>query len=213
MTEQVELFPLYLITDRHQAVPDLPHALEQALRGGARLVQLRDKDLPPAERLQLAKELRQLTRRFDARLLINGAPDLAREIQADGVHLGVQTCSITEARNILGPSALIGYSAHSRDEVEMAQQQGADFATFSPIFPTPSKAQYGPPQGLDALRSLCDSSSLPIYALGGIEPERIPEVMAAGSSGVALISAVFAQQDPQFATQSILEKLPTLPTG
>ncbi len=209
MTPQADagLPPLYLITDRKIASPDLQHALESALKGGVRLMQLREKDLPPADLRQLAVNLLTLCRYYGARLLLNGSPELAAEIGADGVQLGVHSGTIAAARRLLGERALIGYSAHSTQEVETAAAQGADFATFSPVYYTASKAQYGPPQGLQALRDTCDKAALPIYALGGITADRVSDVICAGACGVALISAVLGAADTQKATQQLLQQL------
>lgn len=203
-------FQLYLITDR-RGLPsgrDLVEAVAAALAGGVRAVQLREKDLSPRELYPLALELRALTRRFGARLLINDRIDLALAVQADGVHLAGSSLPTAVARGLLGPEALIGVSTHHREEVLAAARDGADFVTFGPVYPTPSKAAYGPPVGLDALRSACAGSSLPIFPLGGINAGRIPELLAAGASGIALISAILAATKPQQAAETICQQLP-----
>jgi thiamine-phosphate pyrophosphorylase len=204
---RVELPPLYLITDRNIPGLVLIEALEAALKGGVKLVQLREKDLPPRELEKLARQALELTHRYDARLLLNDNPGLAAEIGADGVQLGVHSTDIASAREIVGVRALIGYSAHSCREVLSAAAQGADFVTFSPIYATASKAAYGPPQGLPALVEVCRKSLLPVYALGGIAAERISEVLHAGASGIALITAVLAAPDPQKAARQILQQI------
>lgn len=209
MTRQPQrlLPPLYLITNRRIATPDLHHALEAALRAGVRLIQLREKDLSTAELKILAEKILKRTQHYGAKLLLNGNPELVSAIGADGVQLGVNSCNVLSARQILGPQALIGYSAHSCSEVEEAAAQGADFVTFSPIYYTASKSQYGPPQGLSALRKLCRTASLPVYALGGITAERVCDVLDAGACGVALISAVFSAPDTRKAAQELLHAI------
>ncbi len=194
-------FRLYLITDRRQvAGGDLPAAVERALGGGAEAVQLREKDLPARRLYDLARELRALTSRYGAKLLINGRVDVALAAGADGVHLGVGSIPPGEARRLLGPRALIGCSTHSAAEAAEAESGGADFVTFGPVYATPSKAAYGPPVGVDALRRVCAAARLPVFALGGIGPRNVGEVVAAGACGVAAISAVFAAKDPGEAT-------------
>lgn len=205
-----QLPPVYLITDRKKATPDLFSALEAALKGGVRMIQLREKDLSPAELRTFAEKTLKLTRFYGAKLLMNGAPDLASEIGADGVQLGVNSCQISTARRILGEQAIIGYSAHSTHEVESAANQGANFVTFSPVYYTASKAQYGPPQGLQALRIICQKSPIPVYALGGINIDRTSDVLEAGAQGVALISALFGATDIQKTTQKLLRKISSL---
>lgn len=204
-----KLPPVYLITDRKIANPDLLSALESALKGGVRMIQLREKDLNPIELRKFAGNILRLTRCYGAKLLLNGMPELAADIGADGVQLGIHSCNIAEARQILGERALIGYSAHSPYEVEDAAEQGADFATFSPVYYTASKAQYGPPQGVESLRDACRTSPLPVYALGGINADRVSEVLNAGACGVALISAVLAATDVQKSVQSLMQKIST----
>lgn len=198
-------FRLYLITARHVLTkePSLLAAVERALRGGVRAVQLREKDLPAAELFLLAGQLRSLTRRYAARLLINDRIDIALAVEADGVHLGAGSLPVAEARRLLGPQKLIGYSAHCLEELSSAESDGADFVTFSPIFHTPSKAAWGPPQGIERLRQACRASRLPVFALGGIQQEHLPEVLAAGAHGVAVISAILAAADPMEAAKTL----------
>lgn len=202
-------FSLYLISDR-QALPeggDLLSAVAQALQGGVDAVQLRDKDLPHADRLALAQQLRILTRRYRARLLINDSVDIALSADADGVHLGNTSLPVAEARSLLGPKKLIGYSAHSLEELALVAEQGANFATFSPVFFTPSKAPYGAPQGLERLVRACSTSPIPVFALGGINLSRISAVRQGGAQGIAVISAILASNKPRLAAQNLKDAL------
>lgn len=202
-------FRLYLITDRNNlpAGRDLLTAVGQALDGGVRAVQLREKDLPADELYRCAMELKSLMDRYGARLLINDRIDVALAAGADGVHLGEHSLPTHAARKILGKQAIIGRSTHHAGDIEREYRQGADFVTFSPVYFTPSKAPYGAPQGLEALRRACASASLPVLALGGIRRDRIPEVRAAGAAGVALISAILAASDPEAATRALLAEI------
>lgn len=189
-------FTLYLITDRRQvpAGRTLVETVEAALHGGVRAVQLREKDLSAAELLPLAVELRALTRRYGARLLINDRIDVALAVEADGVHLGGHSLPTAVARHLLGPRALIGVSTHHRDEIAAAA--GADFVTFGPVFATPSKLAYGEPVGVKALCLACQNSPLPVFALGGIKPCHLDELYPAGAAGIAVISALITADDP-----------------
>lgn len=200
-------FHLYLITDRLQ-VPDgdLPRAVAHALAGGVRAVQLREKDLSARDLYPLARELRAVTRRAGARLLINDRVDVALAVEADGVHLGGGSLPVKAARHILGPGRLIGVSTHAVAEVQAARADGADFATFGPVFFTPSKAAFGAPVGLERLRAAC-AGPLPIFALGGVTDERVPDLLAAGAAGVACISAILAAPSPEAAAAAFLARL------
>ncbi len=199
-------FTLYLITDRHQvpAGRSLLEVVEAALRGGVRAVQLREKDLGAAELLPLAMELRDLTRRFGARLLINDRIDVALAVDADGAHLGGHSLPVAVARRLLGADRLIGVSTHHIAEIAVAAGAGADFVTFGPVFATPSKAVYGPPLGLAALRAACTSTPLPVFALGGIKADHLPALTAKGAHGLAVISAIIAAADPKTAARALL---------
>lgn len=200
-------FSLYLITDRHQtAGRPLLDVLEAALAGGVRAVQLREKDLTPAELYDLAWEVRRLTSRYDARLLINERIDIAQAVEADGVHLGVSSLPVTAARRI-APDMLIGYSSHGTAEAAAALAKGADFVTFGPVFPTPSKAAYGEPLGLDPLARTCELATGPVFALGGIKSNNLAQVISAGCYRVALISDILAAADPAAAAEEIRRSL------
>ena len=199
---------LYVVTDR-QLTGGRPLRLvvEAALRGGARAVQLREKDLPPRELYPLALEMRQLTQAYGARLLINDRADVALAVNADGVHLTTTSLPASIARQVLGPRRLIGVSTHTRAEAQAAVEEGADFVVFGPVFFTPSKAPYGQPVGLDALRAVRAVVKSPILAIGGIKPTNLDQVLAAGADGIAVISAIISADDPMAATQDLLARL------
>jgi thiamine-phosphate pyrophosphorylase len=201
-------FSLYLITDRTQTAGRmLPAVVADALRGGMRAVQLREKDLTGRQLFELAGELREITWKYDAKLLINDRVDIALAVGADGVHLGKAGLPVQKARSILGSEYLIGYSAHSAEEALQAQMDGADFVTIGPVYPTPSKAQYGVPSGLRVLAETARTARIPVFALGGVKHSSIGEVLAAGAHGVALISAVMSAPDPMYETELLLRTI------
>lgn len=201
-------FSLYLITDRMQTAGRmLPAVVADALRGGLRAVQLREKDLTAGQLFELAVELRQLTREYGAKLLVNDRIDVALAVAADGVHLGKAGLPVAEARRLLGSERLIGYSAHSTDEAIQAQLAGADFVTLGPVFHTPSKARYGEPIGLGALAEATCVVTIPVFALGGVKQSSVAEVLSAGARGVALISAIMAAPNPALETETLLRTI------
>ncbi len=190
-------FSLYLVTDRSLlgGWDPLLAALERALAGGADAVQLRERDLSAAELYPRAQEVRELTRRFGALLLINDRVDVALAVEADGVHLGGHSLPAAVVRKRFGRKLLVGVSTHNVAAVAAAAAD-ADFVTFGPVYATPSKAAYGPPLGVAALWDACRAVTLPVYALGGVTPGRRAEVLAAGAAGCAAISAVLGATDP-----------------
>ena len=200
-------FRVYLITDRRQAPgDDILQAVAWALEGGIRAVQLREKDLPGKELYRLAEQMRTLTARYGAKLLVNDRVDVAMAVGADGVHLGGSSIPASAARRLLGEGALIGCSTHNAGELREAEEQGAEFATFGPVYPTPSKAAYGPPVGVIALAEACREAAIPLFALGGVNKENAGEVTLAGAFGIALISGVVAAADPRAAAAELVTR-------
>lgn len=199
-------FSLYLITDRQQTGGrPLLEVVEAALQGGVRAVQLREKDLNTKELYELALEMRKLTRQFEARLIINDRADVALAVDADGVHLGNSSMPIYRMRAMLGPRKLIGVSCHNQLNVITAQEKGADFVTFGPIFFTPSKTIYGNPVGVDLLETVASISTIPIFALGGVTLPKVPQLIARGAQGIAVVSAIVAAAHPEQETRLFLD--------
>ncbi len=197
---------LYLITDRHQVGErGLPEAVADAIRGGVRAVQLREKDLPVRSLIDLAHSLRALTAPAGARLLINGRLDVMLAVDADGIHLRSDSLPTRAVRRVIGPDKWLGVSTHSLQEVERAADEGADFVIFGPVYETSSKAKYGAPTGLQGLEAVCRHARVPVYALGGITRVRIPEVMTAGAHGVALIAEIMSSRDSSSAARACLD--------
>lgn len=201
-------FDLYLVTDRSQTGGrDLLWVLERALEGGVRAVQLREKDLGGRDLFVLARRIKALCERNRASLFVNDRIDVALGVDADGVQLGSASMPVEAARELLGERKLIGVSTHSLNEARAAEQAGADFILFGPVYFTPSKAVYGIAQGIAPLKEVVEKNSLPVYAIGGVKAENIAEVKAAGVRGVALISAVLSAADPLAAAREILAVL------
>ena len=201
-------FDLYLITDRTLTRGrDLCAVIEQSLNGGARAIQLREKDLGGKELYELADKISVLCQRYNAQLFINERIDVALAVDAAGVQLGKTSLPIDTARALLGEGKSIGYSAHSLEEAKMAERHGADFVLFGPVHMTPSKAAFGAPQGLAALKETVAKLGIPVYAIGGIKRENLPQTMGTGVRGVALISAVMSAENPGAAAKSILTML------
>lgn len=201
-------FNLYLITDRRGCCGrDIALVVEESLKGGVKAVQLREKDLSSRDLYELALVMRKLTLRYNAGLFINDRVDIALAVDADGVHLGESSLPIHLARKVLGKRSLIGVSCHNQVNAVAAQDFGADFITYGPVFHTPSKAVYGPPVGLDRLREVTPLLRIPVFALGGITSRNTRQVLDAGAHGIALISAVIAAENPREEAKTLLSLL------
>ena len=204
---QKDELQVYLITDCQQFPRDRHlEVVEAALKGGIRDLQLREKNLPLADLFSLALVLRQMTEQYDARLYINGRLDIALMVDADGVHLPEDGLPPNEVKARY-PHLLVGVSTHSLVGARQAGKDGADFVTFSPIFETPSKQEYGPPQGLDKLREVCEAVNIPVLALGGINLERIHTVQEHGAHGVALIRGIWNSSNIEQTSAKYIEAL------
>lgn len=199
-------FKLYLITDRNVVKGDLLQAVMNALEGGVRAVQLREKDLPVREYLKLAEDLRALTREYGARLFINERVDIAVSVEADGVHLGYSGIPPDVGRTLIGKDMMLGVSTHSVPEAIEAEMSGADFITFGPVFDTPSKRRYGKPKGLDDLKLVVTKVKIPVFGIGGIKKTNIVDVLSTGASGVALISGILGASDIRAEAQEYVRK-------
>lgn len=201
-------FRCYLISDRRQTGGrPLVAALQAATHAGIKAMQLREKDLTPRELYALAGEARDVVRPYGARLLINDRADIACAAGLDGVHLTTTGLAPDAARCCLCAGALVGVSTHTLAEARFAEEFGADFITFGPVFYTASKAPYGPPRGVEELRAICAAVNIPVFALGGITPERIPACRDAGAHGVAAISALLAAPNIADAVNAFAEAL------
>jgi thiamine-phosphate pyrophosphorylase len=201
-------FDLYLVTDRNQTGGrDLLWVLQQALDAGVKAIQLREKDLPGRDLFSLAEKVCKLCQAYNAALFINDRIDVALAVDAAGVQLSQTSLPVVTTRALLGPQKIIGASTHSLQEAREAEQNGADFVLFGPVYFTASKAAYGAPQGLPALKTIVDNISLPVYAIGGIKPENIESTKKLGLRGVALISAIISAESPKEAAVKILRQL------
>lgn len=209
-------FRIYLITDRKHLYGrnifrpyehGLITAVEKALKGGVKAVQLREKDLDTRNLLKLAYKMRTLTNKYQAKLFINDRFDIALAVGADGVHLTQNSIPVHAVRDTVKKKLMIGVSTHSLKEAKEAEKGGADFITLGPVYSTPSKMKYGDPVGLDTLRKVSSRIKVPVFALGGVKGHKISDVREAGAYGVAMISEIFEADDIQGKTKELINIL------
>lgn len=187
--------PLLVITDRRLARRPLLPLIEEILAAGARWIMVREKDLPEGELTALVRTILEPARRVGAFVSVNTHASIAAACEADGVHLP-QGFPVAEARRIIGPGRWVGVSTHNLEEALRAAEEGADYITLSPIFPSISKPGYGPPLGLETLREVVQAVPIPVIALGGITPENARACREAGAAGIAVLGSVMATEDP-----------------
>ncbi len=198
---------LYLLVTSTQCRASWDQAIRGAIRGGVDIIQLREKTLSDRELICRARTVRQWTREAGVLFIVNDRPDIARIVGADGVHLGQDDLSVDEARRILGPQALIGVSTHSIDQVRQAILAGADYLGIGPVFPSRTKSFDHYP-GLDFVRESTAETPMPSFAIGGIGPDNLERVVAAGAKRVAVGSAVLESDDPESLVRLLKARLP-----
>ncbi len=177
---------LYAITDRKKYGEDFLGTLERILRNGVKMVQLREKDLSGRELYHLAGQVRELTRKYEALLLINERFDVAVAVDADGVHLPEKSFPPSVVKKLF-PQLIVGFSAHSLESAKYAQEEGADFITLGPVFKTSSHPE-AKPMGTLKFKEIAQSVNIPVYALGGITWDRIKLCYKNGAYGIAGIT-------------------------
>ena len=199
---------LTLVTDRTLTRGrELTAAVAGCLAAGLPAVQAREKDLGAGELAVLCRRLRELTRDHGARLIVNDRVDVALAVEADAVQRTHASLPVDDIRRVAGGRLAIGASVHSLEDAIDAERRGADWLVFGPVYDTPSKRRWGPPQGLERLRTVARGVRVPVVAIGGITPERVREVRAAGATGVAAIAAILDTPSPADATKRFLEAL------
>ncbi len=209
-----ELNGLYAITDR-KLIPENRFAktVESAIKGGAKIIQLREKNTSGSEIIRKGKSLLEITRKYKIPLIINDNPQIVKQIGADGVHLGGDDASVGEARKLLGKNAIIGVSCYGEIQRGIdSETAGADYAAFGTPYFTPTKPDRKPTP-LKTLREAKAKLRIPVFAIGGITPENVGEVLKTGVDGIAVITAVFGEEDAEEAARRFVEKFLSVSTS
>ncbi len=198
---------LYLVTDRRWlGRRSLEEDVEEALLGGATLIQIREKEISSRAYLELARKIKAVTDRYGVPLIVNDRIDIALAVDAGGVHVGPDDLPVSVARRLLGPDKIVGASASSLEEALAFQAQGADYLGVGAVFPTATK-QVTEKVDLETLARIKAAVRIPVAAIGGIDAGNAPEVMKTGVDGVAVVSAILNRPDIREATRDLLSKL------
>ncbi len=194
---------LYAITDRHWLKDEtLYDQVKKAIEGGATFIQLREKHLNKEEFLQEALEIKTLCAEYRVPFVVNDDVDIALKIDADGVHVGQSDMQAGDVRAQLGPDKIIGVSARTVEQALLAEKNGADYLGVGAVFATSSKedaVEVGP----EVLKAICSAVSIPVVAIGGITRDNVRQLKGSGISGIAVISAIFAQPDVRAAAAEL----------
>lgn len=185
---------------------DLIEVVAQAIEGGAQMIQLRDKKSGDREFLELARKMHQITRKKKIPLIINDRVDVARLMDAEGVHLGEDDFPVKEARKILCSKKIIGASVSDIKTAKIKEKKGADYIGLGPIFETGSK-EIEKPLGVEILKEAKRSLQIPVFPIGGINLSNLDQIISSGTKRIAVISAIFMAEDVRKAAQELLEML------
>ena len=194
---------LYAVTDRAWLRGrELADCVRQAIAGGATFVQLREKDAPRDQIVGLARELLAICRDAGVPFVIDDEVEIAREVGADGVHVGQDDMACENARALLGPDAIVGVSAQTVEQALAAQAAGADYLGVGALIPTPTKPD-AVDVTFDELRAICDAVSIPVVGIGGLNVSTIPQLEGSHADGAAVVSAIFAADDCEAAARAL----------
>ncbi|MDD7113815.1 MAG: thiamine phosphate synthase [Lachnospiraceae bacterium] len=197
---------LYAVTDRSWLDGETLYAqVEKALEGGATFMQLREKELDEESFYREAVELKELCHRYQVPFVINDNVEIAKKMDADGVHVGQSDMAATDVRKILGEDKILGVSAQTVEQAVLAQQMGADYLGVGAVFPTGTKADASEVSE-ETLKAICEAVEIPVIAIGGITAENLSELSGSGICGIAVVSAIFAAEDITKATQVLRER-------
>lgn len=199
---------LYLVTHREMhSLENFFSIIHQAINGGVKIVQLREKETPVQEIIALGKSLHAFLKPLGIPLIINDRVDVALAVNAEGVHLGQSDACVAEARRLLGRQAIIGLSVESMEQAIAAEEEDVDYLAASPVFSTQTKSDCEAPWGLDGLKRLCSTSRHPIIAIGGINETNAAEIIECGAAGVAVVSAIFNAPCPKSAALALAKRI------
>ena len=194
---------LYAVTDRTWLNNDtLYEQVEKAIKGGVTFVQLREKKLDKESFFDEASEMQKLCRKYHIPFIVNDNVEIAKEINADGVHVGQSDMGAANVRDILGDEKIIGVSVQTLEQAILAEKQGADYLGVGAVFPTGSKAD-AEDVSCETLKAICDAVNIPVVAIGGISAGNVFKLKGSGISGIAVISAIFAAEDIESATKNL----------
>ena len=197
---------LYLVTDRDLCGGrSLEEVVLRSIRGGARYVQIREKDQSTRDFIEEAVRIKRILEPFHVPLIINDRVDVALAVKSDGVHVGQDDMPYTMARSIMGPGAIIGLSVETWKDVEEAEELDCDYIGVSPVFETPTKIDTKGAWGLDGLVRIKAFSRHPLVAIGGLNAANTADVVKAGADCIAVVSAVCAAPDPEAASRELSE--------
>ncbi len=204
MKNASDLMPLCLITNRRRSAGPFLEAIEAGLRGGVTAVEVREPDLVGRQIYDLCLRVREMTNQTGAALLVNDRLDVAEAVGADAVHLSWRSLPVDAAKRVAAGKLLVGASVHDAGEAEAAEEAGADYVIYGPIFPTSSKPNGPPSKGVESIAKVRNAIRIPFFVVGGISPANVSQLRGTGASGIAVVSAILGSTEPEAASEKLL---------
>lgn len=195
---------LYLVTDRSDDVEKFLNTIEEAIKGGAAVVQIREKTADTLDFYNLALKVKKITEKYDVPLIINDRVDIALAIDADGVHVGQSDMPCDVARRLIGEDKILGVSAATVEEAKKAEKDGADYIGTGAVFPTQTKDD-ADSVTKEELKKIVESIDIPVVAIGGISLENAHELKGTGIAGLSVVSAIMSSDNPKKSSQELLK--------
>ncbi len=195
---------LYLVTDKSDNVEEFLNTIEEAIKGGVSVVQIREKTAETLDFYNLALKVKEITTRYNVPLIINDRVDVALAIDADGVHVGQSDMPCDITRKLIGPDKILGVSAHNIKEAKKAEKDGADYLGSGAVFPTPTKDDANRITKKD-LKEITDSVNIPVVAIGGINLDNANELKDTGIKGLSVVSAIMSSENPKKSSEELLK--------
>ena len=195
---------LYLVTDKSDDVEKFLKTIEEGIKGGVSVVQIREKTADTLDFYNLALKVKEITTRYNVPLIINDRVDVALAIDADGVHVGQSDMPCDVTRRLVGPDKIVGVSAATIDEAKKAEKDGADYIGSGAVFPTATKDD-APKITKKDLKEISDSINIPVVAIGGITLENAHELNDTGIAGLSVVSAIMSSDDPKKSSEELLK--------
>jgi thiamine-phosphate pyrophosphorylase len=204
--ESLQSIRLYVLISSDIVTKSVEETARLVIDGGADAIQLREKTISDGEFISLAQKIHNATLQRGTLLIINDRVNVAKEVNAEGVHLGQHDIGISEARDVLGNGKIIGVSTHNIEQAEQAQKEGADYIAIGPVYPTSTKINE-PPVGLEVVKEVAEKISIPFVVIGAITLRNLDEVLKTGAKRVAVCSAIITSKDILSSTRQFKDKL------
>ena len=200
-------YKLYLVTDRtNKTDKEFLNIIEEAIKGGVTVVQIREKDADTLEFYNISKKVKEICSKYNVPLIINDRIDIALAIDADGVHIGQSDMPIKIARKLIGNDKILGISAHNLEEATDAEENGADYLGVGAIFSTSTKKDAND-VSIDTLKEISSNVDIPTVAIGGINLDNVEKLKDTNISGISVVSAIMNAENPKITSENLLRKI------